>query len=117
MDVFGRTPGGVSCARCKEKADLAVGFLSSRRGDISKYGRRAGGRLGKSAVLYNGQAARWFPDKIKLFVTHRIARTADGADHVWHPAAVYRLAEPADMHVDSPLVDIDGFAPDLVEQL
>src|SRR5690606_4168334 len=46
-----------------------------------------------------------------------VAGAADGADDVGHAPAVDRLAQPPDMHVDRALVDIDGLAPDVVEQL
>src|SRR5262245_18644190 len=39
------------------------------------------------------------------------------ADHIGHPAIVDCFAKASDMHIDRPLVDVDGFAPNIVEQL
>ena len=50
-------------------------------------------------------------------IVERIAGAAHGADRIGGVAAVERLAQAADMHVDGALVDIDVAAPDAVEQL
>ena len=48
-------------------------------------------------------------------VVERVAGAAHGADRVGHLAAVDGLAQPADMHVDGALIDVDLRAPDAVE--
>src|SRR3569833_2176155 len=50
-------------------------------------------------------------------VVEGVARAAHGADRVGELAAVDRLAQAADVHVDRALVDIDIRTPDAVEQL
>src|SRR6185437_1576393 len=50
-------------------------------------------------------------------VVERIARAADGADRIRLLAAIDRLTQATDMHVDGALVDIDVRAQDTVEQL
>src|SRR4029077_4782088 len=50
-------------------------------------------------------------------VVERIAGPAHSADRVDGVATVERLAQAADMDGDGALVDIDGRAPDAIEQL
>src|SRR5579871_5533244 len=50
-------------------------------------------------------------------VVEGVTGAAYGADRIVVVAAVERLAQPADMHVDGALVDIDVAPPDAVEQL
>src|SRR5262252_1282201 len=50
-------------------------------------------------------------------IVERVAGTANGADRIGIVTAVERLAQPADMHVDGALVDIDFAAPYAVEKL
>src|SRR5262245_60093725 len=50
-------------------------------------------------------------------IVQRVTGAAHGADRVGVVAAVERLAQASDMHVDGTLVDIDLAAPDAVEQL
>src|SRR5690606_27423547 len=57
------------------------------------------------------------PAKRRSVVAYGVSRTTDGADDVRHPVLIDRLTQPPDMDVDGALVDIDRFAPDLVEQL
>src|SRR5262245_38520126 len=54
---------------------------------------------------------------VQLFVADRVACAAHRTDDVGQTAGVYRLAQAADMHVDRALVDVDGFTPDIVEEL
>src|SRR5271165_2141850 len=50
-------------------------------------------------------------------VVERVAGAAHGADRILLAARVEQFAQPADMHVDGALVDVDVAAPDAVEQL
>src|SRR6202030_3744672 len=50
-------------------------------------------------------------------VVQRVAGAAHGADRILLAAGVEQFSQPADMHIDSALVDIDVAAPYAVEQL
>src|SRR4249919_2359354 len=50
-------------------------------------------------------------------VIEGVTGLAHSADRVSHLAAVDRLAQPADMHIDGTFVDVDVRTPDPVEQL
>src|SRR3954468_11841172 len=50
-------------------------------------------------------------------IIERVAGAAHGADRILLAAGVEQLAQPADMHIDGALVDVDVTAPDAVEQL
>src|ERR1700741_5022595 len=50
-------------------------------------------------------------------IVKRITGAANRADGIRHLAAIDRLAQAANMHIASTLVDIDDRSPDAVEQL
>src|SRR5688500_19460973 len=54
-----------------------------------------------------------FPEPL----VERVTRATHGTDGIGCTPAVERAAQPADMHVDGALVDIDVAAPNAVEQL
>src|SRR4029077_18625675 len=69
------------------------------------------------APLTRGMTASGVSRALHEAVVERIAGAAHGADRVGGAAPVERLAQAADMDVDSAFVDVDVAAPDAVEQL
>src|ERR1700730_17326559 len=49
-------------------------------------------------------------------IIQRVAGAAHGADRILLAARVEQFAQPSDVHVHGPLVDIDVAAPDALEQ-